>query len=222
MHESGVEQQTHGFWYCGCEERAVATSPTHQADLATIRCVLPQSSLPCGILLAILFSQPESVFRWEETFIEQRSTDPHNVGMIHRQNGNGRSPDRTPAYEIGTISTGMPIPLVTSRVKQLGNLPRRQVDAGDFKSLVAVIVEAGEGQVAERCRAPVRAGDDVVDWEWDGGKVYLWHAAVYTIVAGTPSHLLGCRFVHEPLRISFPPSVKSSPWNAATRADARL
>ena len=127
----------------------------------------------------------------EEPLFDQRSTDLDDVGIVHRQNGDRGPPDGGPADQVGAIPAEVPLPLVPSRVEELGELPRQRVDPGDVRPLVKVVVEAGEGQVAQRRATAVLAGDDLVDREWDRGILRLGHPAVFAGVAGPLSHRPG-------------------------------
>ncbi len=100
------------------------------------------------------------------------------------------------------MPTEVSIPLVPSRVEQLGDLPREGIDPGDVRSLVAVVVEAGESQVAERRRTAVLTGHDVVNRERDCGIIHLWHAAVFADVTSAPSHFFGFPLIHQSSRDS--------------------
>ena len=137
--------------------------------------------------------------RWEESFFDQRSPDPDDIGVIHCQDDSCCPSDGGSAYQVGSIPAKASLPLVPSRVEELGELPRQWVDTGDVRSLVTVIVEAGEGQVAESRGPAMLAGDDMVDRVRDRAIVHLRHSAIFTDIARPLSHLTGhggnrCRF----------------------------
>src|SRR5262249_53897434 len=70
--------------------------------------------------MAIPLPQSPSLSGREQPLLNQRSTDPDDVGIVHRQNGDRRPPDGGPADQEGAVPAEVPLPLVASRVEELG------------------------------------------------------------------------------------------------------
>ena len=58
------------------------------------------------------------------------------------QERDGPPTDGGPAAQFGTLPLKVAIPLVPSRIEELGDLPRERVNSGNVWSLVTVVVKA--------------------------------------------------------------------------------
>ena len=143
------------------------------------------------------------------------------ASAIHRKNDDGRPPDGGLANRIRAFPPEVSRPLVPSRIEQPGDPPREGIDPGDVRSLVSVIVEAGESKVLRDCRTAVRASDDMVDRERDRRVEGLGHPAIFAGVSRSLSHFSCQGCVHGSLRTTSPPSATSSPWSVTTRGGAQ-
>src|SRR5271166_1371960 len=98
---------------------------------------------------------------------------------------------------------------------------REGIDPGDVRSLVSVIVEAGESKVLRDCQTAVLASDDMVDREGDRRVGGLGHPAILAGMSRPLSHFACQGCVHESLRTTSPPSATPSPWSVITRGGAQ-
>jgi len=132
----------------------------------------------------------QSVNWGEEPFFDEGLTDLDGLWVVHGQDGDRHPPYGSPANQVRAVPAKMALPLVASWVEELGEVVRLRVKAGDVRPLVAVAVQAGEGEVVHDRGAAVLAGDHVVDGERDRGVESLGHPTVLAGVVGTPPHLL--------------------------------
>ncbi len=101
----------------------------------------------------------------ETAFFDERLAKLDDFRVVHVEDIDGHPTDRRPADEDGALPVEMPLPLVSAWVKKFGELPADRVESGDVRPLVAIAVEAGQGEVSRGGGAVMLPGDDVVDGE---------------------------------------------------------
>src|SRR4051794_5950119 len=72
----------------------------------------------------------KALFFREDLFVNQFLPEPNPEGQIDAENGHRRSPGRRPPTKDRAAPAKMARPLVSARVKQRHDGPRRRVDAG--------------------------------------------------------------------------------------------
>src|SRR5262249_48495719 len=135
----------------------------------------------CSVGAALLWGSPGGR---EYPLFKKGFADLDGLRVVHRQDRDRHAPDGGPADQVGTVPAEMTLPSVAPRIEQLGQPLRAGVQPGAIRPLMAVAVQAGESQVAQRRRTPVLPGDDVVDGERDRGVIRLRHAAVFAGAVG--------------------------------------
>ena len=108
--------------------------------------------------------------------------------MIHCQDSDGDPADGRSPNQVGSIPAKMARPFVPSRVEKLRELLGSRVEPGDVRPLVAVVMQAGKGEIAEHGGPSVLVGNDMINWKWDGRVERLGHVAIFAGMAGALSH----------------------------------
>lgn len=134
--------------------------------------------------------------RWEKPFFGKCFAEFNTERVIDVEHRDGDSADGSPADKVGASPAKMPMPLMAPRVEEPRELARPWVNAGDVRALVAVVVEAGEGQITAERGAVMLDGDDVVDLE-RRIVVILGNVAVFATAIRTMTNELDQRGVHD-------------------------
>jgi hypothetical protein len=115
--------------------------------------------------------------------VRQRFTQQQVVGVIDREQGNGRSTDGCEAYENDALPQKVLAPVILTRVKEPYQLVRLRIDARDVRSLVTVAPITAQTEVLRNRRPSVLAGDDVIDRKGEEEVLVLVNPAVLTPIA---------------------------------------
>jgi hypothetical protein len=89
----------------------------------------------------------------------------NTFGEIHVEHINRRPTDSGEAGEFGTVPREVLLSGVPAGIEQAGELAGYRIDPGDVRSLVEVVVVAGESEVFGGSRTVVFYGNDMVDLE---------------------------------------------------------
>ena len=87
---------------------------------------------------------------------------PDQLRIVHKEYAQGHAPDRSERLDLRTIPGEMPIPFVSSRMKQSGQLSSVRVDPRNVGALVPIAVDTCQRKIIELIRAPVLLRNDVV------------------------------------------------------------
>jgi hypothetical protein len=141
------------------------------------------------------------LIRWEEAFRDQPLAKFDAKRVVDVKDGYRHTADRGKADEVGSLPAKMPVPLVTPRIEEWSELARLRVEASNVGTLVAVVVEARQGQITCDRRASVFDGDDVIDLK-GSVVVVLEYLAVFAAATSPPPDELYEGGIHEHLKRS--------------------
>ena len=99
----------------------------------------------------------------ERTLVDKRLTHLQELGVIHRQDLNGNSPDRREADKKRSIQTEMLGPSVLAWMVQADDFTSNGIAASDVGPLVTITVETRECQIVDAVLALMLARNDVID-----------------------------------------------------------
>jgi len=92
---------------------------------------------------------------------------PHrdNFGVVNEKHSDRRAADLTQSIQLGPVPDKVFRPRIAPRIEQTNDGPAIRIDSGDVRTLEAVAMYAGEGEILKSGCAPVLPGDDVVNLE---------------------------------------------------------
>ena len=85
------------------------------------------------------------------------------LGEIDVEHINRRPPDGGPADKFRADPGEVLLPVVSARIEQSGELAGNRVNPSNVRTLVGIVVVAGEREVVSRSWAMVLDGNDMVD-----------------------------------------------------------
>jgi hypothetical protein len=108
---------------------------------------------------------------------------------------NGRAGRRAFGEQSSAVPCEMIVPVLLSRVKQRDDVTGLRVDSGKIRSLVAIAVTTGEGQIFWHARALMLERNDVIEMERQLGEGFR-EAAILAPVPGPGADGLVNRLIH--------------------------
>jgi hypothetical protein len=127
---------------------------------------------------------------------ENRATLEEVDRRIELQQLSGRSTNLRNSLDSFFAAAEMLFPTIIPGVKQPHHFPRRGITAHQIRSLVKIAVRAGEREVVDSGRAPVLAGNDVLDVKGSVGFILGMQTAILTALPRPRSDELSKRGVH--------------------------
>lgn len=96
----------------------------------------------------------------------QIRSHPDQLRIVHKEYAKGHASDGSERLHLRTIPGEMPVPLISSRMKQSGQLSCVRVDPRNVRALIPIAVDTCQRKVFEFIRAAVLSRNDVVCLEW--------------------------------------------------------
>ena len=90
--------------------------------------------------------------------------------VVNQQQRNRNAGDRRPRAKSRTVLDKVLRPAISPGMEQANDFAAVWIKSGNIWSLEAVAMNAGEGQIVERCRSAMLSRDNVIDLEWSGMK----------------------------------------------------
>jgi hypothetical protein len=101
----------------------------------------------------------------KDAFRNQAAPGIHRIGVVDFEDRNrGPAGPRAP-FQVRTIPSEMPLPVLAPRIEERSDDSRFGVDARNIRPFEAVTLETGQGKVVLASRAAVLLGNDVVQFE---------------------------------------------------------
>jgi hypothetical protein len=115
---------------------------------------------------------------------------------VHFQYPHGRSTNGCLADQVDTTPLEVIIPVMTSRMEQLGHRLRLRIDARQVGTFMKIAINTRERQVVEIVSAAMFPGDNMLDVEFSQWGIILMKLAVFAALASALPDVNFCCLIH--------------------------